>query len=96
MARRRWRYDKATREFIEIDVYAPPVPRAGPYIASDYGEYDCPITGKTIDGRREHRENLKQHNCRVLEPGETRDARKNTEAQFNTAVDRAVDKMMPV
>ena len=71
-------------------------PRKGPYIASDYASYDCPITGKTIDGRREHRENLKQHNCRLLEPGETRDARKRTDEQFNTAVDRAVDKIMPV
>ncbi|PKR56351.1 hypothetical protein [Thalassospira lohafexi] len=96
MARKRYRYDPETRKCYEIDLDAPPAPRSGPYIASDYQAYDCPITGRSVDGKREHRENLKQHNCRVLEPGETREAPKRSEEAFNTAVDRAVDKMMPV
>ncbi|WP_417814059.1 hypothetical protein [Thalassospira alkalitolerans] len=96
MARTRYRYDSETRKFFEIDCNAPPVPRAGPYIVSDYQAYDCPITGRPVDGRREHRENLKQHGCRVLEPGESREAPKRSEEQFNAAVDRAVDKMLPV
>lgn len=40
-------------------------------VRSDYPGYDCPITGKWIEGRRAHEENLARHGCRVLEPGET-------------------------
>ncbi len=41
-----------------------------PRVIADYEPYSCPITGKEIRGRRAHEENLKQHNCRVYEPGE--------------------------
>jgi putative FmdB family regulatory protein len=41
-----------------------------PHIAGDYEAYNCPITGKRVEGRREHQENLKKNGCRVLEPGE--------------------------
>lgn len=41
-----------------------------PQVVSDYAPYECPITGKLISGRRQHEENLKQHGCRLFEPGE--------------------------
>lgn len=44
------------------------------YVSSDYEAYDCPVTGKMIEGRAAHRENLKRTGCRILEKGEGRDA----------------------
>jgi hypothetical protein len=38
-------------------------PRAGFFIAGDIGPYKSMITGETIEGRRQHREHLKAHNC---------------------------------
>jgi|GEM_PF-6589057 len=43
---------------------------AAPAVIGDYAAYECPVTGKIIDGRRAHAENLKATGCRVLEPGE--------------------------
>ena len=47
---------------------------SAPTVRGDYEAYDCPITGKRIEGRRAHEENLRRHGCRVLEPGETQEA----------------------
>lgn len=43
---------------------------SAPAVRGDYEGYQCPITSKWIEGRRAHSENLKQHGCRILEPGE--------------------------
>lgn len=48
---------------------------SAPAIRGDYAGYTCPITGNWIEGRRQHEENLARHGCRVLEPGETQQAR---------------------
>lgn len=39
-------------------------------VRRDIPGYDCPVTGKWIEGRRAHEENLKRHGCRVVEKGE--------------------------
>lgn len=39
-------------------------------VVGDFSAYDCPITGVRIEGRKQHYENLRKHNCRILEPGE--------------------------
>lgn len=41
-----------------------------PLISVDNTSYLCPVTGKSIRSKREHRENLLQTGCRVLETGE--------------------------
>lgn len=43
---------------------------SAPMVRPDYAGYACPITGKWIEGRRAHTENLKKHGCRLLEKGE--------------------------
>jgi len=63
-----------------------------PAIASDYEAYDCPITGKTIDGRREHEANLAKHGCRILEPGEHEQTKKIGRSRINAEMDAAIDK----
>lgn len=42
-----------------------------PMVASDIKPYACPITGKMITSRSEHRENLAKHGMRVMEPDES-------------------------
>ncbi len=65
---------------------------ATPYISGDYEAYECPVTGKMIEGRVAHRENLKQTGCRLLERGEFEDAKKNGERYRNEKLDAAIDK----
>jgi putative FmdB family regulatory protein len=63
---------------------------SAPMVKGDYPGYSCPITGKWIEGRRAHEENLKKHGCRVLEAGETESA-KRTWAAEDTALENAVE-----
>lgn len=73
-----------------------------PIVRGDYEPYNCPITGKLISGKKEHEENLKRHHCRVLEPGEARDAAR-VRAEADKALEdkicetaaREVEKMSP-
>lgn len=68
-----------------------------PAVRGDYAGYSCPITGKWIEGRRAHQENLKQHGCRVLEPGETegtKRARAAADAALDKSVEQTVDKFV--
>ena len=56
-------------------------------ISMDYQPYHCPITGKYIDGKRAHKENLAKHGMRVFEQGEQEDS-----ARFRRDADRELDK----
>lgn len=62
---------------------------SAPHVVNDYQGYDCPITGKWIEGRRAHIENLARHGCRIYEPGETEAARRNRR-QADEALENAV------
>jgi hypothetical protein len=63
---------------------------AAPAVRGDYAGYSCPISGKWVEGRKAHEENLKRHGCRVLETGETEQVRRNR-AQEESVLDREVD-----
>lgn len=65
-----------------------PIPR----ISGDYEAYECPVTGKMIEGRAAHGENLKQTGCRLLENGEFEDNKKNGHREYMEGIDAAVDK----
>lgn len=75
---------------------------AAPMVAPDYAGYECPRTGKWIEGRKAHEENLKRLGCRVLEPGEKEafDKRKAAEdVAFSVSIDNTVEELiyeMPV
>jgi putative FmdB family regulatory protein len=60
-------------------------------ITPDYAGYHCPVTGKWVEGRVAHEENLKRHGCRLLEPGETAAVPKYHAAQ-EAALDSALDQ----
>tara|TARA_R110000737_G_C14306198_1_gene436976 strand:+ start:39 stop:383 length:345 start_codon:yes stop_codon:yes gene_type:complete len=65
-----------------------------PQIVSDYETYECPVSGKFIEGRKAHEENLKSTGCRLLEPGEKESNTKNAAQaieQENKKRDAAID-----
>ena len=71
----------------EAAIRVPDAPR----VVADYEAYNCPITGKQIRGRREHEENLKQHGCRVYEPGELEEHKKFREKAEEAHLDQMAD-----
>jgi hypothetical protein len=58
--------DKDTGEAIQTNGIIP----TSFQVRRDIPGYDCPVTGKWIEGRRAHEENLKQQGCRIVEKGE--------------------------
>lgn len=69
-----------------------PSPRglSRPRVIGDYEGYECPVSGKWIEGRAAHEENLKRTGCRVLETGETENVSRQRAAS-EAALDRKVD-----
>jgi hypothetical protein len=66
-----------------------------PMFSVDNTGYDCPVTGKWIGSKREHEENLRQTNCRVLETGEREANAKKREAEeaaFEKSVENTVER----
>lgn len=59
-----------------------------PMVGPDYAAYDCPVTGRMIEGRRAHRENLKRHGARVAEPGERQEAQARAKAEEESLIAR--------
>ena len=54
-----------------LDSNQPPEePGQAAYVQSDLPEYDSPVTGEIIRGRKARREDLKRNNCRPYERGE--------------------------
>lgn len=62
------------------------------FASSEYEGYECPVTGKWVEGKHAHRENLKRTGCRLLEPGEFEDTKKNGRKRIEQQIDAAVDK----
>lgn len=62
-----------------------------PYVAPDIAGYDCPVSGVRIEGRKAHEENLKRTGCRLLEPGESRDAMRQRAADEEATLDRIAE-----
>ena len=64
-----------------------------PALAWARGEvnYDCPITGKPITSRAQHRDNLARHGCQEYDPEMKTDAA-NFRRREEEALDRAVEE----
>lgn len=70
---------------------------SAPYVRGDYAPYQCPVTGKLIEGRVAHENNLKLHNCRIYEPGETAAAtryRARAEEEFDKKIEATADELI--
>jgi predicted nucleic acid-binding Zn ribbon protein len=66
-----------------------------PLISVDNTGYNCPVTGKWVGSRREHRDNLARQGCRVLEPGEkdlNSKRREQEEAAFERKIEDTVER----
>lgn len=80
------------------DCHAPAIRLiSAPRFSVDNVDYECPVTGKSIRSKREHEENLKRQDCRVLETGETEQtvkARAAADEAFEKQVDDSVEQMI--
>ena len=95
---------KENLKLIDWSIKAPSKPKANPnyeiqrshlpspLVVSDYAAYECPVSGKMIEGRRAHSENLKQTGCRILEKGEFENVKKNGKKDYLDNIEKAVDK----
>jgi predicted nucleic acid-binding Zn ribbon protein len=57
-------------------------------IVVDYPGYVSPATGKWVEGRKAHREDLARSGCRVLEPGESEAYMKNVEKRRDESFEK--------
>jgi hypothetical protein len=71
-----------------------------PMFSVDNTGYHCPNSGKWIGSKRQHEENLKKQDCRVLEPGEKEanekrraDDNKHFEDKVEATVEREISHM---
>lgn len=65
------------------------------FLIVDNTGYNCPVTGKWISSKRQHEENLKQQDCRVLETGEKEENLRKAsekEAALDAAIEATVEK----
>ena len=62
-----------------------------PMIGGDYKGYSCPVTGKWVEGKRAHAENLKQTGCRLLEKGEKEHLAKTQQREAKETAERTAD-----
>lgn len=62
------------------------------FASSEYEGYECPVTGKWVEGKHAHRENLKRTGCRLLERGEFEDVKKNGKRRQMEAIDAGIEK----
>ena len=68
---------------------------SAPMFTVDNTDYPCPITGERISSRHQHEENLRKHDCRVLESGEVEANQKNreaAEAAFDKSIENSVER----
>jgi putative FmdB family regulatory protein len=63
---------------------------SAPMVIGDYPGYECPVSGAWIEGRKAHQENLKRTGCRILEPGETDNNKRQLERE-NEALDQRLE-----
>jgi putative FmdB family regulatory protein len=66
-----------------------------PAVVADYAGYESPVTGRWIEGRRAHQEELARTGCRVYERGETQEfirRKAERQRQFDRAVEEVVEQ----
>lgn len=91
MTRMIWRPGMA--DFIEVEPGYTPRRRSGPFLFGDYEAYESPVTGELIEGRHAHQEDLKRHGCRLLEPGESKEAPRRMQEAADRDTEALADRM---
>lgn len=70
---------------------------SAPAIVADYPGYTSPTTGRWIEGRQAHREELARTGCRVFESGEKEEflrRKAQREREFDKAIDETADELL--
>lgn len=70
MARQTFVQDPKTLKLVPKSEYIGPAQSDAPYVMGDIQPYQSMVTGEMIQGRRQHREHLRQHG--VIEVGNER------------------------
>lgn len=91
MTRKSWVQCPETLELIPKDEYIPRGP-TGPFIMGDIQPYKSMIDGSMIQGRRQHREHLRQHGC--IEVGNERLTPKKPTAPSREEIRRDLHSVM--
>lgn len=91
MARQSWIQCRHTGEFIPKDEYYDRAP-SGPFVMPDIKPYKSMVDGSMIQGRRQHREHLRQHGC--IEVGNERLTPKKPTAPSRDEIRRDLHSVM--
>jgi hypothetical protein len=62
---RTYRYDPTTKKMVEVRRSRDP--RVAPAVFGDLPDYESPIDGRLVSGRKGRRDDLKRHGCRPWE-----------------------------
>lgn len=69
---------------------------SAPMVVVDYPGYVSPATGKWVEGKKAHLQDLKESGCRIFEPGERNDMEKRLKEEdkkLDTFVNDSVEKV---
>ena len=92
MTRKSWIQDPVTLKLIPKVEYQPRSSQAGFFVMGELQPYKSMITGEMIEGRRQHREHLRQHGC--IEVGNEKIAPRKTIEPTRDDYRRAVAQTM--
>lgn len=68
MPRRRWVWDPKQNELVEVSTdYNPPPPPRTHFVIPDTPDYQSPVSGLIVSGRRQRRNDLARTGCRPWE-----------------------------
>lgn len=87
--RRRFIQDPTTFEFIEVPLHYTP-PQESAYVQPDLPDYESPIDGRLVSGRRQRRNDLARSGCR---PYEGREQEQKEAAKVRAENDRRLDSL---
>ena len=90
----RRRYDPVLKEMVDVPLDAPAARKPGVHIWDDLPEYESPVTGQVVAGRRQRREDLKRTGSRPYEgrEAEVKEAARH-QAENERKLDQLADKM---
>jgi hypothetical protein len=87
--RRRYRWSREQQCLIEVPLDSRQ-PSVAPAVFGDLPEYDSPIDGRIVSGRKARREDLKRNRCR---PWEGMEQEKKEAARHRAEADRRLDNL---
>jgi hypothetical protein len=88
--RERWRWHPELGCLVQVPIDSEQPRPQGPAVWDDLPDYESPVTGQIVSGRRQRREDLKSSGCR---PYEGRDQEAQQAAKVQAENDRRTDQI---